>query len=369
MAARAARPDRPPLRITFVCPSAREPIGGVTALYEFANGLARRGHDIHMIHLEMWGRSVEAMADLDRYRFEPAITHYLPGADPATLPDSDLVFGTGAPARLGLPVLLVQGIEMLHTHLERQAFRTPGLKVCVAGWLARAGERYGVPPEQVHLAPMGIDHDLFRPTTPIEARPPQVAMLHSTHVAKGWDVGRAALDVVHDHVPEVRATVFGTVAPPGELPDWIEFRRDPSPRELVDDVYSRSRVFLQPSWYEGFGFTAVEAMACGAALVTTDNGGSDDYAVPGETALLAGPGDVEGLAGHVVALLADDERRIALARAGQRFVSRFDWDLGAEVLEGHLFRYLDDPAAHQQPPGPELETAPDLLTAPPGPPR
>lgn len=341
------------MQLIFMCPSGVEPIGGVTALYEFANGLARRGHEVHLVHLPIWGREITSLGDLDRYRLDARIVHHLPGADPGSLPEADIVFGTGAPARLGLPVLLVQGIDMLHPHLERQAFRTPCLKICVARWLVDVGIRYGVAPDQMEVVPMGIDHDAFHVTVPLEQRPLRVAMLHSTHSAKGWSVALEAVRQVRRRIPELRATVFGTVAPPDPLPDWIEVLVDPPRPVLVEQVYNRCRVFIQASDYEGFGFTAVEAMACGAALVTTDNGGSADYALPEETALLVAPGDVTGLVRHTVALLGDDERRVRLAAAGARFVRRFDWDRAAEQLEAHLERYLADPAAFQRPPGPE----------------
>ena len=116
------------------------------------------------------------------------------------------------------------------------------------------------------------------------------------------------------------------------------------------EVYNQSRVFLQPSRHEGFGYTAVEAMACGCALVTTDNGGSQDYAVPGETALVAPQGDVPALVGALDTLLRDDAARTRMAHAGERFVRRFDWDRSAALLEGLLDRYLADPEAFQRPP-------------------
>jgi glycosyltransferase involved in cell wall biosynthesis len=351
-------PNRP-LRLIFVAPSGPEPIGGVSALYGFANALARRGHEVHLVHLEMWGRRVRSMDDLARYHFDASITHYLPGADPDSLPDGDLVFGTGAPPRLGLPVLVLQGFEMLHEHLERSALRTPSLKLCVASWLRGVGVRYGVAPEQIHLVPMGIDHDRYRITVPLEDRSPQVSILHSTHAAKGWDVGLLALEEVHRRQPDVRVVAFGTVAP-DPLPPWIDFHRNPPPASLVGDIYNRSQVFVQSSDYEGFGFTAVEAMACGAALVTTDNGGTDDYASHDDTALVVAPRDVDGLATGVLALLDDPQRRLRIARSGAARARRFDWDLGAEIMEAHLRQYLADPAAYLVEPGPEVATAPLL---------
>ncbi len=163
----------------------------------------------------------------------------------------------------------------------------------------------------------------------------------------------------------MRALIFGTELPASALPDWATFVHDPTPQQLVDEVYNRCRVFVQPSLYEGFGFTAVEAMACGCALVSTENGGSDDYALPDETALVAPPGAIDELAVHVETLLRDDRRRVRLATAGAELVRRFDWDRAAAQLEEHLERYLADPAAFQKAP---LPTAGATTTAEPGPP-
>lgn len=350
--------------ITFPCPSSPVPIGGVTALYEFANALARRGHEVHLVHADFFGCRIDGLEDLSWFAFEPAVRHHLLELDGldgldglgARLPAADVIFGTGAPRASGLPVLLLQGFEMLYPWIERDAFRTPCLKVCIASWLVDVGVFFGVPPEQLRVAPMGIDHDRLRPATPIEDRPPQVAMLHNEHPAKGWLAGRAALEAVHAERPDLRAVVFGTSAPSEPLPPWMTFLHNPDPDVLVREVYSRSAAFLQASRYEGFGFTAVEAMACGAALVTTDNGGSRDYAVPGETALVVAPGDRDAMATAILRLLEDDGERQRIATAGERYVRRFDWDRGAAILEQHLEDYLDDPEAFRAPPGP----APDV---------
>jgi glycosyltransferase involved in cell wall biosynthesis len=324
-------------------------MGGVTALYEFANGLSRRGHEVHIAHGAFWGRAgVTSLDELGWFRFEAGIRHHF-GEGPIDLPDGDVIFGTDAPARMGLPVLLVQGFEMFPKEMERETFRARCLKVCVASWLVEVGAEYGVPSDQLVHVPMGIDHHTFRVTRPLDARPLQVGMLYNSHPAKGWSPGWEALEQVHARIPEMRAVIFGTETPEEPLPSWATFVFDPPLETLVHDLYNQCRVFVQPSLYEGFGFTAVEAMACGCALVSTDNGGSSDYARPGETALLAPPGDVDRLAAQIEELLRDDATRLRLATAGPEYVQRFDWDRGAELLEGHLERYLADPPAFQLP--------------------
>jgi glycosyltransferase involved in cell wall biosynthesis len=340
--------------VSFVCPSVSTPVGGVTALYEFANGLSLRGHEVHIAHgpphAAVWGDGITSLEEISWFLFEPGVHHHVGPDAVASLPAADVFFGTASPRELGLPVLIVQGFEMFPKEMEREAFRTPCLKVCVAGWLIRAGASYGMAEDQFVHVPMGIDHRAFRVRAAIETRPLQVGMLFNPHPLKGWRVGLRALESVHSRLPEMRAIVFGNERPAKPLPEWISFVADPPIDVLVAEVYNRCSVFMQSSFKEGFGLTAIEAMACGCALVTTDNGGSDDYALPGRTALVAPPGDSEQLASHVETLLRDDALRIALARAGTEYVHRFQWDRAAELLEGYLERYIADPDRFLTPP-------------------
>lgn len=337
--------------ITFVCPSAPHPIGGVTAIYEFANGLARRGHNVHLFHAPMWGTRIESLDDLNWFRFEDEVEHHLYGRDP--LPKADLIFGRPTRADQGHPVSLIQGFDIFYVELERDAFRRPGLRVCVASWLFDVAWHFGVDPEHCALVSYGIDHRKFRVRSAIEERAKVVGILYNPHPAKGWATGLRALQVARQAVPDLEVLAFGATSPPEALPDWISYTCDPAPRVLVDEIYNQCQVFVQPSHNEGFGFTAVEAMACGAALVTTDNGGSRDYALPGETALVAPPQDASALASHLISLLRDPDRRIRLAHEGRRFVERFSWDQAALDLERCLERYLSDPSPYQRPAGPE----------------
>jgi glycosyltransferase involved in cell wall biosynthesis len=108
-------------------------------------------------------------------------------------------------------------------------------------------------------------------------------------------------------------------------------------------------VYLQPSTQEGFGLCALEAMACGCALVTTDNGGSEDYAIDGETAVLCEP-DVGSMAHAVSELLQDDATRVRIGTAGANHANRFRWSNGAEQLRAFGRTYLSDPEHHRRGP-------------------
>lgn len=340
--------------VTFVYPSSPQYTGGVVTIYQYANSLARRGHEVHFVHGPANPYRISSLDELSWFAFEPSIRHHVvDGLDDPSLPEADVVMSKDLPRRLGLPASLVQGHWMVPPEMEAQVFRSPGLTVCVASWLTRIGTTYGLDDSQLVFVPQGMDHDLFRPVQPLDQRPLDVAILFNRHPAKGWAVARKTLDLVREKLPDLRATVFGILPPDDDLPDWLPFFQGSDREALARDVYNEAKVLLQTSWYEGFGLTAIEAMACGCALVTTDNGGSDDYALPGRTAEVAAPGDAEGLAAHVVDLLDDPARRITIAGAGERHVRRFDWDRSAELLEGHLERYCTDPEPFLRPPGPD----------------
>jgi glycosyltransferase involved in cell wall biosynthesis len=329
--------------VTIPCPSQPVPMGGVTVLYEFANALARRGHEVHVLHARFWGRHIESLDDLSWFTFDPGVRHQVDVGEGFTIPDADVIFGTEAPPSAGLPVLLHQGRHMFPAELEQRLLAHPSLKVCVASWLVQDAIDHGVPASELVHVPLGLDHGTFRVTAGLDDRPVHVGVLFNDHLNKGWMPASAALGVVQRSIPDLRVLVFGRTAPVEALPPWMEFVLAPGQAQLVDEVYNRCRVFVQASKVEGFGFTAVEAMACGCALVTSDNGGSRDYAVHGQTALVSDPTDVGAMAAHVELLLRDDALRRRLAAAGTELVAGFDWDHTGELLEATLLDYVRRP--------------------------
>jgi glycosyltransferase involved in cell wall biosynthesis len=341
------------MRLIFVAPSTRHPSGGVAVIYETAVAMAARGHDVHLYHVNFFDGRASTLDELGWFSFPEGITHHFTPAGPRDLPaipEGDVFFGFSfdrqMAARSGLPIALIQGYKMLGEAIERHAYEAPCPKVCVASWLVDVGLGLGVPPNELIHIPIGIHHDQYRVTRPIEARPLRVAFCYSSHTQKGPEVAIGVITQVKRVVPGLEVVAFGAQPPEQVLPPWVAFVTQPSPWRLVNDIYNTSRVFLCTSWVEGFGLANIEAMAGGAALVTTDNGGSADYALHHETALVAACGDTAALSEHVITLLEDDDRRVALATSGREYVRRFSWDYTAELLENFLELYIADPAAY-----------------------
>jgi glycosyltransferase involved in cell wall biosynthesis len=92
--------------------------------------------------------------------------------------------------------------------------------------------------------------------------------------------------------------------------------------ELVR-LYSGADCFLFPSLSEGFGFPVLEAMACGAPVVSSDRTSLPE--VVGDAGLLVDPADEEAVAASLGEVLGSRERREELARKGRERAATFTW--------------------------------------------
>jgi glycosyltransferase involved in cell wall biosynthesis len=312
----------------------------VRAILTYADRLAGLGHDVTLVvpaggRATAWWRNVQ--------RSGPG---WMPGlrarvawvrrwsAD--ALPDGDVVVATAwqsapvvaaAPSRCGAKFYLVQHYESLY-HGDPAAvdatYRLPLSKIVISTWLRDVlRERFDSDAE-ILVTP--VDRALFRPV-PVETTTPRprVLMLHHDYAWKGVADGLAAVARARAQAPGLWLVGFG-VKPPRDRSPYDEFHADP-PQTGLASLYSGADIYLCPSWDEGLGMPPMEAMACGAALVTYDNGGCRDYARDGETALVAPRRDVAALGSALGRLATDAALRARVAAAGLAHVTTaFDWD-------------------------------------------
>ena len=337
------------MKITFLAPHIRI-AGGVRAILTYADRLAGRGHDVTVVVPAKWPwlawwRNVSG-SEPDWMRGFRARIRWVSAWNPARLPDADALIATAwqsadavatGPAGAGRKFYFIQHYESLyHGDPARvdATYALPLQKIVISTWLKDImRERFGSAAE-VLVTP--VDRALFHPVDGARSNDAlRVLMLHHEYAWKGVRDGLEAIAAVKARHPEVRLVGFGVKRPREALP-YDEFLEN-LPQDLLAMLYSRCPIYLCPSWDEGLGMPPMEAMACGAALVTFDNGGCRDYALDGETALVAPRRDVAALAEALERMVGDAALRERLARQGQAFVtSRFDWDRATTRLAGIL---------------------------------
>lgn len=96
------------------------------------------------------------------------------------------------------------------------------------------------------------------------------------------------------------------------------------PDEDMMALYSAATAFVYPSYYEGFGFPVLEAMACGCPVITSDRGSLKEVAK--DAALLVDPYSAEDLLHKMVRMTVDAKLRNDFIRKGLCNASLYTWE-------------------------------------------
>ena len=352
------------MEIVFVLPcSGKDPIGGLKVVYEYANHLSRRAHNVTVVHTA-FQRVDTHTSEIPRrslfYLKLRATGKYTPESwfnidprvnllwvwnlDSRNIPDADVVVATSwdtaewvnrYPATKGKKFYLIQHFETWAGSEARVSatWKMPLNKIVIARWLEQIAssmdEKCVYIPNGLDFAQFGFDVD------PAERTSDHLCMMYHLFDWKGSDDGLNALKKAKQTVPGLRVSMFGVPNAPKGLPDWIDYHCRPSQAKLRE-LYNHAAIFAAPSWSEGWGLPASEAMMCGAAVAATDIGGHREYAFHEQTALLSPPKDPDALAANIVRLMRDDQLRIKIARQGNEYIQRFTWDKAVEQFEAAL---------------------------------
>ena len=203
--------------------------------------------------------------------------------------------------------------------LERRVLQGAESLYATSPWsrasVARAGR---LREEAIGILPIPVDLDAFAPAPDDRWRATLEAPVLA-FVGRADDTRknvRLLLDAL-PRIPDARALLIG--APPAQVPDLVEAT---GPVASVAGHLRRATVFVLPSWQEGFGIAAAEALATGLPVVTTPSGGPEALVRDsGGGVVLEGfsPGE---LASTVRELLADPPRLEEMRRRGREYVER-----------------------------------------------
>ncbi|MEE8390268.1 MAG: glycosyltransferase family 1 protein [Anaerolineae bacterium] len=207
---------------------------------------------------------------------------------------------------------------------------------------ADVGSMLGVPPEKVTVVHLAAD-PAFRPLDKVQAV--QVAAQYGLEPGYLLCVGtleprknllgllqayRLLLDTEVTIAPLVlvggKGWLYDEVFERVEelhLTDCVRFLHNVTDTDLPA-LYNAASVLTTPSFYEGFGLPALEAMACGTPVVVANRSSLPE--VVGEAGLLVNPDDVDDIAQALARVLTDKALQAQMRELGLAQAARFTWD-------------------------------------------
>ena len=334
------------------------PVGGYKIAFEYANRLAERNHEVSLLFINdiaiasyKFPRLVKGILCDFFTSIEPqwfplrkeikkysAFNHNLPkkllGVDIAVATAVETVDYVGKTFQKAKKMYLIQGYEIWNK-TEQEVHETYALgysNIVVASWLQNIVNQYSKKPCTLIKNP--IDINVYCCHVEQQNRVPHsVAFLYHRNECKGVKYAIEAVERIKKIYPDLKAYSFGTVKNPEDLPKYVEYIYCASQKQTVE-IYNKSTIFLCTTISEGYGLTGLEAMACGAVLISTGYLGVYEYAVDGVNALLSPIKDVSALVSNVCKVFEDRDLRLRLSKYGIQSVQKlFTWEMAVDKFE------------------------------------
>jgi len=267
------------------------------------------------------------------------------------------------------PLRWTAGIVTVHdlSFMVHPEHAVPGLEFYLRGAVPRAVRRarlvladsentrrdlirfWGTPPEKVHVLYPGISPHFRRVTDPTALADVRERYHLPSHfilsvsrleprknfpgLIEAFNRLRSQTDLPHHLViAGGKGWLYEPVFEAAKRSPYRTFIHLPG---FVDDadlpaLYSLADIFAYPTFYEGFGFPPLEAMACGTPVLSADNSSLPE--VVGDAGILLPTDDADAWAEAMERALTDDSLRQRLVKAGPRQAARFTWEASVHRL-------------------------------------
>ena len=187
----------------------------------------------------------------------------------------------------------------------------------------------------------GIDLNIFYPDSKIQKIPSKLVTVASSDVPlKGLDYLLEALSDLIKLYPDISLSIIGEQKKGGHterllkklnLEKRVNFFSNLSQEDLRK-TYCEAEIAVIPSLYEGFGFAAIEAMACGVPLISTSGGALPE--VIKDTGIIIPPKNSKEIYNSIDFLFSSPDKAKELSeKALNRARSKFSWETIAKKLE------------------------------------
>ncbi len=371
------------MRINFALWSTNK-YGGTRTIFEVANRLARRGHEVtitalsgdhrwfrlevplNYVKIPKWLKVFEPYTEL-KYRrsvqyldvpslftkldktFDSSSALIKPLAE--AIPDCDVnvaTFYLTSPAvyrsRKGEKFYYIQGFDPLFFKnsydalMANETYFLPLRKLVTSQWLSELIE--SISGDHCSYVGNGVNAETFYPK-PVKTKNSSNKTVMSIFRYEKFKGGREVIESMNLLAKKIHnITLLGV----GNERAFKELIRDkeinfevtfiePKDDKVLSELYSSADVFVFASWYEGFGLPPLEAMACGTPVVTTNCLGVKEYAIDQYNALLTPIRNPVALSNAMEKILTDENRANELRKNGLETANQHSWEKVVDRVE------------------------------------
>src|SRR5699024_275093 len=347
-------------KIFFVLPGySRRPIGGYKIIYQYANKLAEDGYNVNIVYLEYnrfpkgslkwlvlkhWTQTGPNWLKLNRkikkYTVKSSLSTIQCNKDDVVIASS---VETVEPTKklfadINDKFYFVQDLEDWNVSRNYliSTYNMGFVNVAISKWLKEFVDKHSNK-KTIYLR-NPIDIKKYRVINPITDRDPYtIGMLYHKASYKGSDCTLDTIKQLKSKYPQLKLIMFGTREEPKNLPSWIKYYKNASQSTTID-IYNSIGIFVCGTIKEGFGLTGLEAMACGATLVSTDYLGAREYALNGVNSILSPVTDYKKLSENIILIIDNPSLRLRLAKAGVETAADFSWDVAYKRFKSIIFK-------------------------------
>lgn len=164
----------------------------------------------------------------------------------------------------------------------------------------------------------------------------QYATLDDVHIVLVGDYNGAGF---HSNYPALKQ-----LSEDDRLKGYVHFTGFMSDQDLVV-LYNDAWAAAMPSFSEGFGLPAMEAMACGTPVLSSNRASLPE--VIGDTGVYFDPCDIESISQAIITLSTDPELRQRLSERALTRASSYTWESAAQLALGYLESLSSEPGKHR----------------------
>lgn len=338
--------------------------GGVRVISELANGLVNRGHEVVLVTppvdsfpfpLDHRVRLVSRTKKLGEGnilgRFKDFFFTYKIAKEVGNIVLSNYYTTSFIGWMLQVfnkkkHVYFIQGYEAeffdkrqsfankIKTSLAKLSYKIePDLRITISQFIK---DKIGK--EDIVIINDGIDPEMFRPSADRSKGNLKkvIGTIALTELRKGFYDFIKAIEIISKKRADFEVLLFTSRQDTSfdlKFPYTIKY---PSNDTEVVACMQNCDIFISASHLEGFGLPGLEAMACGAALITTNSGGITQYATHEENALIVDVGDSEAIAAAIERLLDQPAFLDRISAKGLETSAGFTWEIMCENFEREL---------------------------------